>query len=175
VIDAADHIANGGECQFFENVNFPDSDRCPDLHFCEVPTTVGELGAAYIASGVDGLVKPLSFAEHQLPGRVIGVVYSASLVTGVFLIYAAFFGLFAYSEIPQNLGGGHPRLVRILIDSADSTDLQAVGFSFSTQTSISDPVQLLIDSDKEYVFLVADTSARVSRELVKAVVYEPIH
>ncbi len=79
-----------------------------------------------------------------------------------------------YGEIPATLGGGKPRIVRVVAKSELTADLTAAGIRFPGGARTSEPAKLLMATDKEYVFLTGPegSSVGVRSDIVEAILYD---
>jgi cytidine deaminase len=96
-------------------------------------------------------------------------------ISGLFLfVYVARFSRILYGDIPGTQGGGKPRLVRLVVKNEAKADLMAVGVRFLDGLPTSEPLRLLVATDKEYIFVMGkgDSSVSVRSDIVQAIVYE---
>ncbi|HEY6154687.1 MAG TPA: hypothetical protein VIW07_13180 [Candidatus Udaeobacter sp.] len=90
---------------------------------------------------------------------------------GFFVFYIAVFAHGPYSDIPSGFGGGRPSFVQLVVDPKDKPFLTLAKVNFP-QSDRSDPVQLLLATDKELIVLpqINDSAVSVSTDIVKAVI-----
>jgi hypothetical protein len=132
---------------------------------------VSLLGAIVGFALVMVIIQP--YRVSSLEDLAVGV--GGRLVAGSFLIfYLAVFAKGAYSEIPAELGGGRPDQVSFVVDSATKPYLQAAGLQFATDSNKSEPVELILATDREYIFLSksAGTTTSIPNIAVKAVLHK---
>jgi hypothetical protein len=106
-------------------------------------------------------------------GELSGAVITTSIAIGLFLFYLAFFARGPFTEIPSGLGGGQPDEVSFIVDPATKPYLEAEKLlQFPSNSTRSEPVELILATDREYVFLSAGTAVSIRNESVKAVLHQ---
>jgi len=78
----------------------------------------------------------------------------ALVIVGIFVIYCTAFGARAFTNIPQDLGGGRPRLERIVIREAARGHLAKLGTPYGSDTSYV--VRTLAASNDRILLLVKE-------------------
>jgi hypothetical protein len=115
--------------------------------------------------------EPLSSIKPKWIPLTVTLTFIAALF---FWVYITAFSHHLYGDIPATWGGGQPRLVRLIVKSEARDDLISVGINFPSGLNTSDALNLILATEKEYVFLIdnADASISIRRDIVQAVVYE---
>jgi hypothetical protein len=115
------------------------------------------------------LIPVSSLTRKWIPLTVL-LIFIAGLLAAAYL---QAFALTLYGEIPGTLGGGKPRLVRLVMQTEIKPDLLAAGISFPQESRISQTLKLLTATEKEYVVLSeGNSSISIRSDLVEAVLYE---
>ncbi len=71
--------------------------------------------------------------------------------TLVLLLYIGLFGQYFYPRIPEQLGGGRPRLAQLLIADGAVPAVQELGIPVTADNPLSPPLQLLWVGEETYV------------------------
>jgi hypothetical protein len=111
----------------------------------------------------------------SLTRKWIPLTVLAVFIAGLFaLSYVQAFSLTLYGEISGTLGGGKPRVVRLVMLDEARADMITAGISFPEESHTSGSLKLLTATDKEYVVLTerGNSSISIRSDLVKAVLYE---
>src|SRR5262245_21912388 len=91
---------------------------------------------------------------RSLTRRWIPLTVVLAFFAGLFAIaYLQAFSRHLYGEISGTLGGGKPRLVRLIVSREAKEDLAAAGIIFSQESRTSRSLKLLIATEKEYIVL----------------------
>jgi len=135
--------------------------------------------AIIVAAGFFTSLPAVAFCRWLIPLESLSkewilTVSLAFIVCFFTLAYLINFSRSLYGEIPGTWGGGRPRLVRIVVKSEAKEDLTAVGVSFPQGHSVSEPMGLLVVTDKEYILLTGrgDTSVSIQSDVIQAVSYQ---
>jgi hypothetical protein len=88
--------------------------------------------------------------------------------------YTGYFARSLYKEIPASVGGGRPHQVRLVVEKDNKPYLESAGLLFSEDPNKSDPAQLILSTDKEYILKTNQTAQAISipSNVVKVVVFE---
>ena len=91
-------------------------------------------------------------------------IFWASLATACFLAYVVLFGHFVYPTLPNQLGGGRPGEVRLVVSKDAKTLLANLGLCTKSTTGkkgvtgeVSVPVRILFESGDAYLVRTVDT------------------
>ena len=102
-----------------------------------------------------------------------------SMVFGVggvllFLAYVGIFGHHFYPAIPEQIGGGRPRAVQLLIAASAVPAARELGLDVSEEAPLSPPLELLWEGEESYVVRLPEPRQRavvqIARGLVDGVV-----
>jgi hypothetical protein len=122
----------------------------------------------YIASLMTGIMAYGTFAllternpikrdpSKPPPSRIIafgGVLF----FVGYFAWYLNLFTKNVYPRIPEQFGGGRPRLVQLLVKKEMLEEAKQLGFPASKDRSLSEPVWLLFEDKDVYVLRTPDS------------------
>jgi hypothetical protein len=122
--------------------------------------------------------KPVSYerftARFGIPDVVVETMIFAVAGPLLFLAYIGLFGWHFYSEIPEQLGGGRPRIVQLLISGDAVSAAQALGIGVTESAPLSPPLQLLWEGEDSYVIRLPDPArpsvVQLGRGLIDGVV-----
>jgi hypothetical protein len=130
---------------------------------------VGILGA--IATGfVGGVV----WLNSELQKQLTALFLAGAMSVGSIAFYLVTFTGLVYSHVPARYGGGRPRYVNLVADTANVRSLRHLGIRFQNCCR-SDRVLLAFANDQFYVVLVGfrRTPTIISSELVAGVQFGP--
>jgi hypothetical protein len=82
---------------------------------------------------------------------VVQSMVTAAITLFAVLFYIAAFMALAFPAIPEQFGGGQPRLVRLLVASEDAEGIRALGIPIEGKQRISNPVVLLYETSDSYL------------------------
>ena len=116
----------------------------------------------------------LSPLESLSKKQISLTVTSAIFVCLLIYVYLMSFSRSLFGDIAGTWGGGKPRLVRIVVKSEERENLMAVGVNFPQGDSVSEPMELLVATDKEYILVTGrgDRSLSIRSDVIQAVSYE---
>jgi hypothetical protein len=123
-----------------------------------------EIMWTFAALFIAGAVTYLAWTVKESAVRMWGNAVVAILV---FAIYLTLFAHAVYPGIVSSLGGGRPANVRFVLATASPRFL-AVDTNEVTQRSYP----LLTATDRNFIILDGDHAVEVTRDLVKAIIYE---
>lgn len=105
---------------------------------------------------------------------VAGYLLLPAITLLYFFFYAVDFSRRVYADIAPQIGGGKPRMVRLIAKKESLENLRAAGISFEANSNVSTPQRLLLGTEKEYVVLAADgaTATSITVESLTAVHFE---
>jgi hypothetical protein len=90
------------------------------------------------------------------------------------LAYISIFGYQFYPALPEQLGGGRPRIVQVLIDPNAVPAVRELGLDVTEEAPLSPPLELLWEGEQSYVIRLPEPEQRIvvqlARELVDGVV-----
>jgi hypothetical protein len=69
----------------------------------------------------------------------------------LFLAYIGLFGQYFYPTLPEQLGGGRPRMAQILVSGDAVPAVRELGLDVTEDAPLSPPVQLLWEGEESYV------------------------
>jgi hypothetical protein len=69
----------------------------------------------------------------------------------LFLVYVGLFGQYFYPTLPEQLGGGRPRVAQILVSGDAVPAVRELGLDVTEDAPLSPPVQLLWEGEESYV------------------------
>ena len=103
----------------------------------------------------------------------INYVFFIFLTVIVFVAYTGYFASTLYQEIPAFVGGGRPHQVRLIVETESKPYLESAGLSFSDDPNKSDPIQLILSTDKEYILKTNQSAQAMSipNDAVKALLF----
>src|SRR5262245_4074576 len=116
-------------------------------------------------------VNPLrSLTKEWIPLTIVSAFFAGFF----WLAYLQAFSRNLYGEISGTLGGGKPRLVRLVVRSEAREDMIAAGINFPQDSRTSGLLKLLTSTEKEYIVLTGtgNSSTSVRGDVVQAVLYE---
>ncbi|MGI0023597.1 MAG: hypothetical protein ACREA4_00455 [Nitrososphaera sp.] len=89
------------------------------------------------------------------------------------LVYILTFSSALYGDIPTTWGGGKPRPVRLIVKNDVKQEIIAAGISMSERPLISEPVDLLLATEKEYIVLIGKERLTLSirSDIIQAILY----
>jgi hypothetical protein len=115
------------------------------------------------------------------------VIPLALYIMAFFVMFLFGFARSIYCEIPCEIGGGHPMVVRIISTEDDLIYFSEVGITFTKKTFmsladsttnssfVSEPLSVLLSTDKDDIFLIShkDSSYAVAikNDLIKTLIY----
>ena len=94
----------------------------------------------------DNILRPsLSFKNPELPTsrRIITISLRLFLPLVFIYIYLSLFASLIYPSIPESLGGGEPRSVRLIASPDDRKLLSSIGIGFSDNPAVSDEMLIV--------------------------------
>jgi hypothetical protein len=87
-----------------------------------------------------------------------------------FSLYAGVFMLMAYPQIPDQFGGGQPRVVRLLVEKDAVPALEQLGLRFPSESEVTDFVELLYEGNTQYVLRIEGNQViKLNKDLVSAI------
>jgi hypothetical protein len=109
------------------------------------------VAAAYEAGQVLGR-EPMGATRRAVVRRFAreNALHLALLALLVFLTYIQLFAATLYPTLPEQLGGGRPSHVRLLIAPEATAGVRDLGVSIAVGGSLSDPVSLLFEGTETY-------------------------
>ena len=119
------------------------------------------------------LVSLYWFNEYRDADTYVKIFVTLSAL--LFIIpYIGNFSYNIYGDIPGTVGGGEFRSVRIVVNDEVKDDLIAVGLRFSEGFNVSEPIDLLVVTEKECVFIIGSegSSLSINRDIVQAILFE---
>jgi hypothetical protein len=69
----------------------------------------------------------------------------------LFLAYIGLFGQYFYPTLPEQLGGGRPRMAQILVSGDAVPAVRELGLDVTEDAPLSPPVSLLWEGEESYV------------------------
>lgn len=131
---------------------------------------LGTLAAFVIGGPVLLFTRPGKFPDWGSVFIPLGVMAVGILLGVGYLVY---FAGTTYQSIPWSTGGGRPSRVQLMIDPLEKEYLEAVGLKVSAPGNKTDPISLLMITEKEYVVLSPTGNAvSIPADTVKSVLYE---
>lgn len=105
-----------------------------------------------------------------IPGAVVETV--ALSVAGPLLVltYIGWFGHYLYPAIPEQLGGGQPRVVQLLIASDAIPAARELGLQVAQDAPVTPPIELLWEGDEIYVLHVPSPQGQAIVQLASDLV-----
>jgi hypothetical protein len=93
-------------------------------------------------------------------------------VGGVLLIltYIGVFGHHFYPTIPEQIGGGRPRLVQLLVAADAAPAARELGLDVSAEAPLSPPLELLWEGEESYVVRLPDPHQRAVAQIARGLV-----
>jgi len=86
-----------------------------------------------------------------VPSAVVETMIFAVAGVVLFLAYIGLFGQYFYPTLPEQLGGGRPRVAQILVSGDAVPAVRELGLQVSEEAPLSPPVQLLWEGEESYV------------------------
>lgn len=109
-----------------------------------------------------------------VPSTVIETMIFAVAGVVLFLAYVGLFGQYFYPLLPEQLGGGRPRVAQILVSGAAVPAVRELGLNVTVDAPLSPPVELLWEGEESYVIRLPRPHHRavvqIARGLVDGVV-----
>jgi hypothetical protein len=109
-----------------------------------------------------------------VPNEVIETMIFAVAGVVLFLVYIGLFGQYFYPTLPEQLGGGRPRMAQILVSGDTVPAVRELGLDVTEDAPLSPPVQLLWEEEESYVIRLPRPHHRavvqITRSLVGGVV-----
>jgi hypothetical protein len=126
------------------------------------------------------LHKPVARLGSQsgITGTTVVRAIATMLLLATFVTNAIVCGIVFYERVPEQFGGGRPRLVRFLIDADASERARDLGMQLVPETTLTGPQSLIWESEDVYfVGYRYEGSGRryivqISKDIVTAVVYD---
>jgi len=92
------------------------------------------------------------FTERfSVPNAVVETMIFAVAGVVLFLAYVGLFGQYFYPRLPEQLGGGRPRMAQILVTGDATPAVRELGLDVTENAPLSPPVQLLWEGEESYV------------------------
>jgi hypothetical protein len=99
--------------------------------------------------------KPVSYDRFTerfgVPSGVVETTIFAVAGVVLFLAYIGLFGQYFYPTLPEQLGGGRPRMAQILVTGEAVPAVRELGLDVTEDAPLSPPVQLLWEGEESYV------------------------
>lgn len=122
--------------------------------------------------------QPISYdrfrARFGVPDVVVESMLFAVAALVLFLAYIGLFGQYFYPTVPEQLGGGRPRLAQLLIAADAVPAVRELGLEVTEEFPLSPPLELLWEGEATYVVRLPPPHGRsvvqLSRELVAGLV-----
>jgi hypothetical protein len=109
-----------------------------------------------------------------VPSTVIETMIFAVAGVVLFLAYVGLFGQYFYPLLPEQLGGGRPRVAQILVSGDAVPAVRELGLNVTADAPLSPPVELLWEGEESYVIRLPRPHHRavvqIARGLVDGVV-----
>jgi hypothetical protein len=86
-----------------------------------------------------------------VPSAAIETMIFAVAGVVLFLVYVGLFGQYFYPTLPEQLGGGRPRVAQILVSADAVPAIRELGLDVTENAPLSPPVQLLWEGEESYV------------------------
>jgi hypothetical protein len=143
-------------------------------------TAWGFLALGNPASIMPVLRKPVARLGRQgsITGTAVVRAIATMLLRATFVTNAIVCGIVFYERLPEQFGGGRPRLVRFLIDEDASDRAEDLGLQLLPETTLTSPQSLIWESEDVYFvgYRYEDSGRRyivqISKDIVAAVVYD---
>jgi hypothetical protein len=131
----------------------------------------GAGAAFFLMITVFTIASPKSFSTVKATFNTLQIIF---LTAVIFIAYVAYFARALYKELPGALGGGRPHLIRLVVEPEAKPFLENAGLQFPNEPNKTEPLELIVSTDKEYVLLSNPSKNAVSvpNGLVKAVIFE---
>ncbi|MBA2596975.1 MAG: hypothetical protein H0V00_10175 [Chloroflexia bacterium] len=101
------------------------------------------------------------------------LVESMIFAVGGFLLmlaYIALFGQYFYPTIPEQLGGGRPRIAQVLIAADAVPAVRELGLEITEEAPLSAPLELLWEGEETYVIRLPHPHSRTVVQLARPLV-----
>ena len=98
-----------------------------------------------------------------VPNAVVETMIFAVAGVVLFLVYIGLFGQYFYPRLPEQLGGGRPRMAQILVSGEAVPAVRELGLDVTEDAPLSAPVQLLWEGEESYVIRLPSTPSRSGR------------
>jgi hypothetical protein len=109
-----------------------------------------------------------------VPNEVVETMIFAVAGVVLFLAYIGLFGQYFYPTLPEQLGGGRPRMAQILVSGEAVPAVRELGLEVTEDAPLSPPVQLLWEGEESYVIRLPrpphGAVVQIARSLVGGVV-----
>ena len=118
--------------------------------------------------------RPVTFDRFTerfgVPNAVVETMIFA--VAGVVLIlaYIGLFGQYFYPTMPEQIGGGRPRVAQILVSADAVPALREIGLDVTVDAPLSPPVQLLWEGEESYVIRLPGPHHRATVQIARGLV-----
>jgi hypothetical protein len=131
---------------------------------------LGIVVGIFFWGSVDSLRAKGSFLTVKSAVSTLQLIFMTALF---FIIYLNYFATEFYKDLPPAFGGGRPHDVRFVVEPNAKPFLENAGLQFASEVQ-TQPLQLIISTDREYVVLTSQSQNAVSvpNGLVKAVIFE---
>ena len=86
-----------------------------------------------------------------VPNAVVETTIFAVAGVVLFLSYIGLFGQYFYPTLPEQLGGGRPRVAQILVSGDAVPAVRELGLDVTEAAPLSPPVELLWEGEESYV------------------------
>jgi hypothetical protein len=86
-----------------------------------------------------------------VPNALVETMIFAVAGVVLFLAYIGLFGQYFYPTLPEQLGGGRPRMAQILVSGDAVPAVRQLGLDVTETAPLSPPVQLLWEGEESYV------------------------
>ena len=109
-----------------------------------------------------------------VPNAVVETMIFAVAGVVLFLAYIGLFGQYFYPTLPEQLGGGRPRVAQILVSGDAVQAVRELGLDVTDDAPLSPPVALLWEGEESYVIRLPSPHqgvvVQIARGLVDGVV-----
>src|SRR5215208_5137651 len=100
-----------------------------------------------------------------VPNTVVETMIFAVAGVVLFLAYIGLFGQYFYPLLPEQLGGGRPRMAQILVSGDAVPAVRELGLDVTEAAPLSAPVELLWEGEESYVIRLRSYTAALHAAL----------
>jgi len=139
--------------------------------------TLGGLITFYLVAKIYSMVIVRRYDKELGTRRsnryTFGEVRTIFITLIFFIAYMFVFARTLYREIPSSLGGGRPNLIQVTVKPEDKAYIESIGVGFSDIPYKTNPIELLLSTDRDYILLPDPKGNAVSvpHDLIKSVIY----
>jgi len=105
-----------------------------------------------------------------VPNGVVETMIFAVAGVVLFLAYVGLFGQYFYPALPEQLGGGRPRMAQILVTADAVPAVRELGLDVTEDAPLSPPVQLLWEGEESYVIRLPRPNNRAVVQIARGLV-----